>query len=68
MAKDQIYLNFFDSIEIVRRNLRGEASVHLLRIPRKYLELSFVIRTFVSQYRNVLPVKVHLAVLNWECE
>ena len=35
---------------------------------QKYLELSFVIRTFASQYRNVLPVKVHLAVLNWECE
>jgi len=27
MAKDQIYLNFFDSLEIVRRILRGEARV-----------------------------------------
>ena len=26
------------------------------------------VRTFALQYRDVLPAKVHLAVLNWECE
>jgi hypothetical protein len=24
--------------------------------------------TFAAQYSNVWPTKVHLAVLNWECE
>ena len=27
-----------------------------------------IVRTFALQYRDVLPAKVHLAVLNWECE
>ena len=27
-----------------------------------------IVSTFALQYRNVLPAKVHLAVLNWECE
>ena len=27
-----------------------------------------IVRTFALQYRDVLPAKVHLAVLNWERE